>query len=125
MLKNGNTTSRRRSLFGLGAAAALGHSTASLSWAQTAAAAVKDSGVKMEKDVLIGKAGHTELHCDIYHPAAGSEKRIAVVHFHGGAFVAGSKNGSGIFSLVSHRRSSPHKSVFSGVHRRPKSCLPP
>jgi len=74
--------------------------------------------VKMEKDVLIGKAGHTELHCDIYHPAAGSEKRIALVHFHGGAFVAGSKNGSGIFSLVSHRRSSPTNrcsAVFIGA----------
>ena len=46
----------------------------------------------MEKDVLVGKAGDIELHCDVYSPPAGTRKRMALVHFHGGGFARGSKD---------------------------------
>jgi hypothetical protein len=48
--------------------------------------------MKLEKDVVVGKAGDSELHCDIYRLPAGKEKRMALVHFHSGAFVVGSEN---------------------------------
>ena len=50
------------------------------------------SGVKIEKDVVVGKGGDADLHCDIYRPPAGTEKRMALVHFHGGGFARGSKD---------------------------------
>jgi acetyl esterase/lipase len=50
------------------------------------------SGVKVEKDVVVGKGGDTDLHCDIYRPPAGTEKRKALIHFHGGGFARGSKD---------------------------------
>jgi acetyl esterase/lipase len=50
------------------------------------------SGVKVEKDVVVGKGGDTDLHCDIYRPPAGTEKRMALIHFHGGGFARGSKD---------------------------------
>jgi acetyl esterase/lipase len=45
----------------------------------------------VDKDVIVGKGGETDLHCDIYRPPAGTEKRMALVHFHGGGFARGSK----------------------------------
>jgi len=41
---------------------------------------------------VVGKGGDTDLHCDIYRPPAGAEKRMALVHFHGGGFARGSKD---------------------------------
>ncbi len=69
-------------------AAALG---TSFGFAQTSNTA-NASGVKVEKDVVVGKGGDTDLHCDIYRPPAGTEKRMALVHFHGGGFARGSKD---------------------------------
>ncbi|HLK46519.1 MAG TPA: alpha/beta hydrolase [Bryobacteraceae bacterium] len=71
----------RRTFLGLGGAAALGFAP------QVSAA----SDIKVEKDVVTGKGGDTDLHCDIYRPPAGTEKRMALVHFHGGGFARGSK----------------------------------
>jgi acetyl esterase len=85
------TTNRRRILIELGAAAALGHSISGSARAQNPPVQ-NASGVKVEKDVVVGNAGDTELHCDIYRPPPGKEKRMALIHFHGGAFVVGSKN---------------------------------
>jgi len=76
----------RRTFLGVTGAAALSHSVA----AQTANSS-KAAGVKVEKDVVVGKGGDTDLHCDIYRPPAGTEKRMALVHFHGGGFARGSK----------------------------------
>jgi acetyl esterase/lipase len=72
----------RRTFLGMSGAAALAAQTSNLSNA---------SGVKVEKDVVVGKGGDTDLHCDIYRPPAGTEKRMALVHFHGGGFARGSK----------------------------------
>jgi acetyl esterase/lipase len=50
------------------------------------------SGVKVEKDVVTGKGGDVEIHCDIYRPPAGTEKHMAIVHLHGGGWRGGSKD---------------------------------
>jgi acetyl esterase/lipase len=77
-----------RSVFGISGAAALGQSVA---FAAQSSSAPNVSGVKMEKDVVVGKGGEIDLHCDVYRPPAGTEKRMALVHFHGGGFARGSK----------------------------------
>jgi acetyl esterase/lipase len=46
----------------------------------------------VEKDVVYAKGGQTDLHCDIYKPSTASEKRMAIIHFHGGGFGSGSKD---------------------------------
>lgn len=48
--------------------------------------------IKIEKDVVVGKGGDVDLHCDIYRPPPGTEKRMALVHLHGGGFARGSKD---------------------------------
>jgi len=76
----------RRTFLGVSGAAALGLGAAAQTSSTSSAA-----GVKMEKDVVVGKGGDIDLHCDIYRPPAGTEKRMALVHFHGGGFARGSK----------------------------------
>ena len=44
-----------------------------------------------EKDVVFGQGGGRDLRCDIYRPLAGTDKRTALIHFHGGGFRRGSK----------------------------------
>jgi acetyl esterase/lipase len=75
----------RRTFLGMTGSAALGLA------AQTSKPP-NASGIKVEKDVVVGKGGDTDLHCDIYRPPAGTEKRMALVHFHGGGFARGSKD---------------------------------
>ncbi|MFM2125091.1 MAG: hypothetical protein RL328_1542 [Acidobacteriota bacterium] len=58
---------------------------------RASAQASRTSEVKVEKNVTTGKGGDTELHVDIYRPPSGTEKRMALVHFHGGGFVGGNK----------------------------------
>lgn len=76
----------RRTFLGMSGAAALAAQTSNTSNTSNA------SGVKVEKDVVVGKGGDTELHCDVYRPPAGTEKHMALVHFHGGGFARGSKD---------------------------------
>ena len=47
----------------------------------------------VEKDVVYGKGGDTDLHLDIYKPTGGANKRMAIVHYHGGGFQGGNKDG--------------------------------
>jgi acetyl esterase/lipase len=82
----------RRTFLGMGGVAALGHSLGPFGFAAQASDASHASGVKVEKDVVVGKGGDTDLHCDIYRPPAGTGKRMALVHFHGGGFARGSKD---------------------------------
>jgi acetyl esterase/lipase len=74
----------------MGGAAAIGHSFRAFGMipAQASSAALK-----IEKDVVVGKSGDTDLNCDIYRPPAGTEKHMALVHFHGGGFAGGNKDG--------------------------------
>ena len=82
----------RRTFLGISGAAALGHSVSAFGFAAQTSNTSSASGVKVEKDVVVGKGGDTDLHCDIYRPPAGTEKRMALVHFHGGGFARGSKD---------------------------------
>ena len=84
---------------GIGSAAGLGHSLSGLAFAQASGA----SGVKVEKNIGVGNGGDTELRCDIYRPPAGTEKRIALVHFHGGGFARGARTRWAIGSRPSPR----------------------
>src|SRR5438874_1287157 len=103
----------RRTFLGMGGAAIVGHSLRAFpNPPQTSSAAA----VKIEKDVVIGKGGDTDLHCDIYRPPAGTEKHMALVHLHGGGFARGSKDalaarvvsitGRGYVSIASQYRLS-------------------
>lgn len=51
------------------------------------------SDIKVESDIVFGKGGNTDLRLDIYRPPAGTEKRMATIHIHGGGFRGGSKAG--------------------------------
>lgn len=82
----------RRTFLGMSGAAALGHSVSTFGFAAQSSNTSNASGVRVEKDVVVGKGGDTDLHCDIYRPPAGTEKRMALVHFHGGGFARGSKD---------------------------------
>jgi acetyl esterase/lipase len=52
-----------------------------------------NSDIKVESDVVYGKGGDMDLRLDIYRPLTGTEKRMAVIHIHGGGFTQGSKTG--------------------------------
>jgi acetyl esterase/lipase len=89
-MKNMN---RRNFIYSAGIAAAvptLGTMTAE---AQQAPQQAAPSNVRVESDVVFGKGGDMDLRLDIYHPPAGTEKRMAVIHLHGGGFTGGSKTG--------------------------------
>ena len=82
----------RRDLLGMSGAALGALGTAQRAGAQVAGVTTsRTADVKVEKNVTTGKGGDTELHVDIYRPPAGTEKRMALVHFHGGGFVGGNK----------------------------------
>jgi acetyl esterase/lipase len=57
-----------------------------------AAAQTPPAAIAVEKDVVFGKGGDLDLKLDIYRPPAGSAKRMATIHFHGGGFAGGSKD---------------------------------
>ncbi len=80
---------RRLFLGSLGATLALPELRASAAQAQGAAA----PAANVEKDVVYGKGGDTDLHLDIYKPTGAASKRMAVIHFHGGGFAGGNKDG--------------------------------
>src|SRR6266704_4860931 len=46
----------------------------------------------VEKNIVYGKAGNTDLRLDIYKPSDASNKRMALIHLHGGGFLRGSKD---------------------------------
>src|SRR2546428_2021988 len=79
----------RRTFLGIGGAAVLGNSFPAFAKLAPARAT---ADIKIEKDVVIGKGGDTDLRCDIYRPPAGTEKHMALVHLHGGGFARGSKD---------------------------------
>ena len=74
---------------GLAAAVPLGVTGSALA-AQGSAPARGTPSV--EKNIVFGKGGSTDLHLDIYRPPAGAEKRMATIHIHGGGFTGGSKD---------------------------------
>ena len=89
-----STWTRRGVLGTLGAGVALGNLTSRAAWAQGQAPAPNPAreAANVERDVVFGKGGGVDLHCDIYRPPAAASKRTAILHFHGGGFAAGNKN---------------------------------
>jgi acetyl esterase/lipase len=79
----------RRTFLGVGGAAIVG---SSLDAFAKLAPSPATADLKIEKDVVIGKAGDTNLRADVYRPPAGAEKHMALVHLHGGGFARGSKD---------------------------------
>jgi acetyl esterase/lipase len=95
MTDNLNVT--RRTLLAMGGTAAFAAPLATFAGAAPSAVpaapqAGDAGGIKVEKDIVVGKGGDTDLHVDVYHPSAGTEKRMALVHLHGGGFARGSKD---------------------------------
>src|SRR2546428_13578460 len=45
----------------------------------------------VEKNIVYGKAGKTDLRLDMYKSSDVSNKRMALIHLHGGGFFPGSK----------------------------------
>jgi acetyl esterase/lipase len=80
----------RRGFLGT-AGIAVAFPTATASTAQSAGS--PRGSVSIEKNIAFGKAGNTELRLDIYKPADTTEKRMAMIHLHGGGFTAGNKEG--------------------------------
>jgi acetyl esterase/lipase len=78
----------RRTFFQSAGAAAAVPALGSIAAAQQAA----PTDIKVESDVVFGKGGDMDLRLDIYRPA-GTEKRMATIHLHGGGFRGGSKAG--------------------------------
>ena len=78
----------RRTFFKSAGVTAAAPGFGALALAQQAA----PSDIKVESDVVFGKSGGTDLRLDIYRPPAGTERRMATIHIHGGGFRAGSKN---------------------------------
>lgn len=81
--------SRRLFLGTLGASLAIPDS--SLMAAAQAPAGAAAAPANVEKNVVFGKGGDVDLKLDIYRPATAS-KRTAIIHYHGGGFVRGSKD---------------------------------
>lgn len=48
--------------------------------------------VRTETDIAFGRGGDMDLRLDVYHPPAGTGKRMAVIHVHGGGFAGGNKS---------------------------------
>lgn len=80
---------RRLFLGSVGATLALPDLRALAAQAQGAAA----PAANVEKDVVYGKGGDTDLHLDIYKPTGAANKRMAIIHYHGGGFQGGNKDG--------------------------------
>lgn len=84
--------SRRRFVQSAGAVAA----APALGAALSSAARAQSHGtpeIEIEKDVVFGKGGDSDLLLDVYHPAPGTAKRMAVIHLFGGGFFVGNKQG--------------------------------
>lgn len=73
----------------IGSAAALGLAPMAAAGGQSPSGG--GAQARVEKDVVFGRGGDTDLRCDIYHPPPGGAKRMALIHYYGGGFVGGSK----------------------------------
>jgi acetyl esterase/lipase len=79
----------------------------------------------IEKDVVFGRGGDSDLRLDIYHPT-GPSKRTAVVQLHGGGFTRGAKENiaancrafaeRGYTSLAAQYRLAPDNRFPAQIH---------
>jgi acetyl esterase/lipase len=49
------------------------------------------SAVRIERDIVFGRGGDTDLRLDVYYPPPGTGNRTAIVQLHGGGFTRGAK----------------------------------
>jgi acetyl esterase/lipase len=52
--------------------------------------AVQDA-IQIERDIVFGRGGDTDLRLDVYYPRPGASKRTAVIQLYGGGFRRGAK----------------------------------
>jgi len=88
-MPSNHDVTRRSFLGAVASGVALSHMTGDAAQGPAPAA----PAANVEKDVVYGKGGGTELHLDIYKPTGAATKRMAVIHFHGGGFAGGNKDG--------------------------------
>jgi acetyl esterase/lipase len=67
--------------------------TPAIAAVSTQARAQTSEDIRVDADIVFGKAGDMELLLDVYHPPAGQAKRMAIVHLFGGGFFTGSRRG--------------------------------
>jgi acetyl esterase/lipase len=61
--------------------------------AQAQGPAPDTGNLRVEKDIVFGKGGSTDLTLDVYQPPTGvAPKRMAIIHLFGGGFFVGNKN---------------------------------
>ena len=79
-----------------------GCGTSGLTLAVRAQGPAPDTGnLRVEKDIVFGKAGTTELKLDVYQPPVGvTPKRLAIIHLFGGGFMGGNKSAGYIINDV-------------------------
>ena len=82
----------RRTLLGIGGAVAAAYPFSNPFAAFAKPQAAGAGALKIDKDVVVGKAGDKDLRVDVYRPPAGAEKHMALIHLHGGGFARGSKD---------------------------------
>jgi acetyl esterase/lipase len=85
--------SRRRFFQSAGAIAAVPALGAVAAKARAQARVPAEADLKIDKDIVFGKGGDLDLPLDVYHPVAGTAKRMAIVHLYGGGFFTGNKGG--------------------------------
>jgi acetyl esterase/lipase len=56
--------------------------------------------LKVERDIVFGKAGTTELKLDVYQPSGATSKRTAIIHLFGGGFMGGNKSAGYIINDI-------------------------
>ena len=83
---------RRGFLGSLGAGIAAGELALLSAQGQAPAPNPARDAANVDRDVVFGKGGTVDLQADIYRPT-GMSKRMAVIHYHGGGFAGGNKNG--------------------------------
>lgn len=71
--------------------ALVGSAAPLLAASQAQTSGVPAGEITLQRDVVFGKGGDMDLKLDIYKAAAGADKRMAIIHFHGGGFAGGNK----------------------------------
>jgi acetyl esterase/lipase len=78
--------------------------------------------VTIERDLVFGTGGGRDLLCNVITKDGGSDKRTALVFFHGGGFVAGNKDGIDV--RVSHYAELGYVCVVAGYRLAGESKFP-
>jgi acetyl esterase/lipase len=88
-----SSLTRRSVLRSAGLAAAAPALAAIAASAQAQQSGNSPGNIRVEEDIVFAKGGDMDLPLDIYHPAPGTSKRMAIVHLYGGGFFTGNKRG--------------------------------